>query len=171
MKRRKKRAQPPSLRSDPTDERLRHANGHYDTGDDKQGTVRITMRDAPLERLRSAGVIDPEQYGAGCVFRQHWYQGGLEGLASADLLRVNGGTVNFDLLSKTEGMEHHRRQFFIALQHLGRVNARVLGEVVCYEVPLHVVGVALGWNTANQARAAATERLRDGLDRLVELWT
>ena len=171
MKRRKKRSPPASLRSDPTDERLRHAGNRYDVGDDRQGTVRITMRDAPLERLHGSGVIDTEQYGAGCAFRQHWYQGGFNGLASADLLRVNGGSVNFDHLSKTEAMEHHRRQFSIAVQHLGAVNAWVMCEMVCYETPLHQVGMMLGWNTANQARAAATERVKNGLDRLVELWT
>jgi hypothetical protein len=88
------------------------------------------------------------------------------------LLRLAaGGSVNFDHLSKTEAQEHHRRQFYIAVRYLGRSMAHVLGQVVCYEIPLHEVGAGLGWPTKNQARTAATERVRGALDRLLELWS
>ena len=171
MKRRNGKRWVPSLQSQPTDERLAHAGKAYDTSDDKRGDVRIiTMRDAPLERLHHRGKIDTDQYNAGVLFRSHWYRGGLDGLPSADLLRVCAGSVNFDHLSRTEAQEHHRRQFYIALRHLGRANGYLLGQIVCYEVPLHIVGAGLGWPTTNQARTAATERVKIGLDLLRELW-
>jgi hypothetical protein len=172
MKRRNGKRWVPSLQSSPTDERLAHAGKAYDTSDDKRGDIRIiTMRDAPLERLHFRGRIDLDQYNAGLKFRGHWYRGGLDGLPSADLLRVCAGSVNFDHLARSESAEHHRRQFFAALRFMGRANGYLLGQVVCYEVPLHIVGASLGWPTLNQARTAATERVRASLDRLVELWT
>jgi hypothetical protein len=41
---------------------------------------------------------------------------------------------------------------------------------VCREIPLEQVGVALGWSSRAQARAAAHERMKAALDALCQLW-
>src|SRR5262245_4933475 len=60
-----------SLQADPTPQRMAKAGGHFEFGDDRQGSKVLTMRDSPLERLRlrktAAGQwkITEAQYNAG----------------------------------------------------------------------------------------------------------
>jgi hypothetical protein len=50
------------------------------------------------------------------------------------------------------------------------IGASVVEQVACQEVSLEQAGYKLGWSSKPQAIAAATERMKAALDRLVELW-
>ena len=152
----------------PTAERLRHAGGDYELGDDQQGSIVTRMRDSPLERALARRAINREQYSAGVKYRHHWYRAGLAGnVGSADLARI------FAAASPDpagERIQHHRDQYRRASQALGLLLSRVLDMAVCQERPLHEVGSMLGWPARAGAIVVATVRLRDALDVLRRLW-
>ncbi len=156
----------------PTAERLKKAEGHVEIGDDAQGTRIYTLRDSPLERLSARGGIDPREYSALMKFKQHWYHAGLQpSLGGVDLARVfasDPGT--FSGMAKTERQVFHRQRYREAVQHIGIRASLVVERVVCAEQTLEVAGLALNWRTPAQARAAATELLRDAGYRLAQLW-
>lgn len=163
-----KRKRPVDLeqRAQPTPERVRQADGAIEIGDDRRGSKTLTMRDAPLERALSRGVISRSQYDAGVKFRLHWYRGGMAGnLKTIDLNGVFGGQG-----SETEAKLFHRQQFFHARNSIGNWGAYVLDHVVCLETPLEKVGYSLGWGSKPQAIAVATEHLKIALDGLCRLW-
>jgi hypothetical protein len=156
----------------PTDERLAKAEGHVDVGDDGQGTRIYTLRDSPLERLSARGGIDPKEYSALLKFKQHWYHGGLQpSLGGVDLARVFASDPGaFSGMAKTERQVFHRQRYREAVQHIGLRASLVVERVVCTEQTLEMAGFALNWRTPAQARAAATELLRDAGYRLAQLW-
>ena len=159
-------------RGAPTEERLRHAEGHVDVGDDGRGARIYTLRDAPVDRLNSRGGLEPKEYSALMKFKAHWVQAGLQpSIGSIDLSRVfasdPGGASG---MAKTERQVFHRQRYREAVQHIGLRAALVVERVVCAEQTLEMAGFALNWNTPAQARAAATELLRDAGARLAMLW-
>ena len=156
----------------PTQERLAKADGHVEIGDDAQGTRIYTLRDSPLERLNARGGIDAREYSALMKFKQHWHHAGLQpSVGSVDLSRVfavdPGG---YSGMAKTERQVFHRQRYREAVQHIGLRAALVVERVVCAEQTLETAGMALNWRTPAQARAAATELLRDAGYRLAQLW-
>lgn len=156
----------------PTPERLKLAEGHVEVGDDAQGTRVYTLRDSPLERLSARGGIDPREYSALMKFKQHWYHAGLQpALGGVDLARVFASDpASFSGMAKTERQVFHRQRYREAVQHIGLRAALVVERVVCAEQTLEMAGLALNWRTPAQARAAATELLRDAGYRLAQFW-
>lgn len=161
-----------SDRGAPTDERLRHADGHVEVGDDGQGARIYTLRDAPLDRLNGRGGLEPKEYSALMKFKQHWVQAGLQpSIGSIDLARVFASDPGgFSGMAKTERQVFHRQRYREAVQHIGLRASLVVERVVCAEQTLEMAGFALNWRTPAQARAAATELLRDAGERLAKLW-
>lgn len=163
-----KRKRPVDLeqRAQPTPERLRQADGAVEIGDDRQGNKTLTMRDSPLERALSRGVLSRGQYDAGVKYRLHWYRAGMAGnLKTIDLNGVFGGHG-----SETEAKMFHGQQYHYAVKTVGPTGSYVLDHVVCRETPLEKVGYSLGWGSKPQAIAVATEHLRMALDGLCRLW-
>jgi hypothetical protein len=152
----------------PTPERLRRAGADVERGHSGQ----ITMRDSPLERAFARNAITAEQYSAGQKYRHHWYHAGLAGyLESVDLNRVLAIDLGaYTGMAKTENQVFHRQQYREAVQAAGKIGSHVLEWAVCREIPLEQVGVALGWSSRAQARAAAHERMKAALDALCRLW-
>lgn len=156
----------------PTAERLRHADGAVEVGDDGQGTRVYTLRDAPLERMQSRGALEPKEYSALMKFKAHWVHAGLTpSIGSIDLARVFAADpLGYSGMAKTERQVFHRQRYREAVQHIGLRAALVVERVVCAEQSLETAGFALNWKTPAQARAAATELLRDAGERLAQLW-
>jgi hypothetical protein len=156
----------------PTTERLDKAEGHVEVGDDGQGTRIYTLRDSPLERMSSRGAIDPKEYSALMKFKQHRVHAGLQpSIGSIDLARVFASDPGgFSGMAKTERQVFHRQRYREAVQHIGLRASLVVERVVCAEQTLEMAGFALNWRTPAQARAAATELLRDAGYRLAQLW-
>ncbi|WP_315838305.1 hypothetical protein [Bradyrhizobium prioriisuperbiae] len=156
----------------PTPERLAFAEGHVEIGDDEQGGRVYTIRDAPLERLSARGGIDPKEYSALMKFKQHWYHAGLLPMVgSVDLNRVFAPDPGaYSGMAKNERQVFHRQRYREAVQHIGLRASLVVERVVCNEQTLEMAGLALNWRTPAQARAAATELLRDAGYRLAQLW-
>ncbi|MDR3468824.1 MAG: hypothetical protein P4M07_23080 [Xanthobacteraceae bacterium] len=161
-----------SDRGAPTQERLRHAEGAVEIGDDGQGARVYTLRDAPIERMQSRGALEPKEYSALMKFKAHWVQAGLSpSIGSIDLARVFASDPgNYSGMAKTERQVFHRQRYREAVQHIGLRAALVVERVVCAEQTLEMAGFALNWKTPAQARAAATELLRDAGERLAALW-
>jgi hypothetical protein len=155
-------------RTEPTAERLRRAGSDFERGHSGQ----ITMRDSPLERVFSRGVITQEQYAAGQKYRHHWYHAGLsDHLGSRDLERVWASDVwSFSGMARTEQQVFHCQRYREAVQAIGKLGAHVLDWSVCREVALDQLGNTLGWASRAQAYAAAAERLKASLDVLCKLW-
>ena len=156
----------------PTPERLDKAEGAVEIGDDGQGARIYTLRDAPLERMNARGALEPKEYSALMKFKAHWVQAGLQpSFGGIDLARVfaadPGGYAG---MAKTERQVFHRQRYREAVQHIGLRAALVVERVVCAEQTLEMAGFALNWRNPVQARAAATELLRDAGERLARLW-
>lgn len=156
----------------PTPERLRHAGGAVEVGDDGQGTRVYTFRDAPVERMHARGALEPKEYAALMKFKAHWTHAGLTpSIGSIDLARVFAADpLGYSGMAKTERQVFHRQRYREAVQHIGLRAALVVERVVCAEQTLEMAGLALNWKTPAQARAAATELLRDAGERLAKLW-
>ncbi len=156
----------------PTPERLAKAEGHVEIGNDEQGARVYTLRDSPLERLSARGGIDPREYSALMKFKQHWHHAGLlPTVGSIDLNRVFASDPgSYSGMAKTERQVFHRQRYREAVQHIGLRASLVVERVVCNEQTLEMAGLALNWRTPAQARAAATELLRDAAYRLAQLW-
>jgi hypothetical protein len=156
----------------PTQERLAKAEGHVEIGDDAQGTRVYTLRDAPLERLNARGGIEAREYAALMKFKQHWHHAGLQpSFGNIDLNRVfSSDPGSHSGMAATERQVFHRQRYREAVQHIGLRASLVVERVVCAEQTLEMAGFALNWRTPAQARAAATELLRDAGDRLARLW-
>jgi hypothetical protein len=167
--------QPPSSDDTrgPTPERMRHAQGFVERGNLGRGrTGVVTLRDSPIERARSRNVINQAQYTAALKYRHHWYRAGLASqLSSVELNRIFANDMtSFSGMARTEAQVFHRQRYREAVQHIGIIGASVIEQVACQEVSLEQAGYKLGWGSKPQAIAAATERMKAALDRLVELW-
>lgn len=156
----------------PTPERLAKARGAVEVGDDGQGRRLYTFRDAPLERLASRGALAPNEYAALMKFKQHWTNAGLQpSIGSIDLSRLFASDpAAHSGMPRTEREVFHRQRYREAVQLIGLRAALVVERVVCAEQSLEMAGFALSWRTPAQARAAATELLRDAGERLARLW-
>jgi len=168
------RSAPQRPRADgaPTPERLARAEGHVEIGDDGQGRRIYTLRDSPLERMASRGVLTPKDYSALMKFKQHWTHAGLQpSIGSIDLARVFASDpASSSGMPRTERQVFHRQRYREAVQLIGLRSALVVERVVCAEQTAEAAGFALNWHTPAQARAAATELLRDAAERLARLW-
>ena len=157
----------------PTPERIRRAQGFVERGNLGRGrTGVVTVRDSPIERARSRNVISQAQYTAALKYRHHWYRAGLASpLSSVELNRIFATDMtSFSGMARTEAQVFHRQRYREAVQHIGMIGASVVEQVACQEVSLEQAGYKLGWGSKPQAIAAATERMKSALDRLVELW-
>jgi hypothetical protein len=168
---RKPKSRPPPVdRAKPTAERLARAGPDIFTDD----VQRQWLRDSPLERAFSRGVITPGQYNAALKYRHHWHHAGLsDPLSSVDLNRIFASDVSgFSGMSKTDNQYFHRQRYREAYRALSEVLADpgIVDRIVCREERLDDVGRRLGWRSKPQAIAAATQALRVALDRLRKLW-
>jgi hypothetical protein len=154
----------------PTLERLRHAAGDIEIGDDKRGNRIYAMRDAPLERLRLRGRISQQQYDAGAKFRHHWYHAGMAGaLRSTDLDRIFADGSLGHGMPASEAEAFHRGRYREAVLVVGN-GVGILEAIACNEQPPELVGYKLGWRSKPQAIAGAIGALRSVLDTLCRLW-
>src|SRR5262245_9328410 len=130
----------------------------------------VTAR--PIERARAGTVISQSQCTAALKYRHHWYRAGLASpLSSVELNRIFASDMtSFSGMARTEAQVFHRQRYREAVQHIGMIGASVLEQVACQEISLEQAGYKLGWGSKPQAIAAATERMKAALDRLVELW-
>lgn len=161
-----------SIFEGPTEERLQKAQGHFQVGDDKQGTKVYRMRDDTLARMLDRDAIDGTEYAALQKYKHHWTAGGLMGsVGSVDLNRVfSSDPASMSGMAKSEGQAHHRGQFRRAREQLGNRQVILVERVVLEEWTLESAGGTLGWRDRKQAVAAATEMLRDAGYRLAKLW-
>lgn len=163
----KRRRRPSEKPDGPTPERLEIAGLAYERGD----TGTYTLRDAPAERLLARGAITRAQYDAAMKYRLHWYHGGLSVLQSPDPNRIFAtDSTNFANMAKSEAQAFHRQQYRAAQELIGLISGSVLDGVVCEELSLEQVGYKLGWGSKPQAIAAATERVKQALTTLTNLW-
>jgi hypothetical protein len=156
-----------------TPERIRHAQGFIERGNLGKGrTGIVTMRDAPIERALARKIVSEAQYTAAVKYRHHWYRAGLASpFSTVELNRIFAADLtSFSGMAKTEAQVFHRQRYREAVQHIGIIGAAVVEQVVCQEISLEQAGYKLGWGSKPQAIAAATERMKAALDRLVELW-
>ncbi len=128
--------------------------------------------ESPLERLNARGGLDPSEYSALMKFKQHWHHAGLlPAIGGIDLNRVFASDPwSHSGMAKTERQVFHRQRYRAAVQHIGTRATLVVERVVCAEQNLEMAGLALNWRTPAQARAAATEILREAGYRLAQLW-
>lgn len=156
----------------PTPERMAKAGEAYTLGDDGMGGKKYTMVDTPLERMQARGALDPKEYSALMKFKQHWHHAGLApSVASMDLNRVFAADPSSASgMARTEQQAFHRQRYRESVRHIGLRASLVVERVVCHEQTLEMAGLALNWRTPAQARAAATELLRDAGYRLAQLW-
>jgi hypothetical protein len=167
--------EPPKKSADilPTPERMAKMEGFFSRVKDRDGSSYVVARDAPLEILHGKQVIEGRQYDAGKKFYHHWYRSGLsERFAALNLASGVFGVGGFaGGMAVNEDQAYHRDAYRKSVQHLGMKTSALVQFIVCDEKPLVEVGQnLLGWNNLPQARAAATERLKDALDRLADLY-
>lgn len=156
---------------EPTKERLAKAEGCWYKARDARGQIQggTVVYDAPIERMREQKIISREQYDAAMKFYAHWYGAGQVGVKAIDYSRTKAEEV-FGNLNPSEALEFHTKKYREACREIGPRGEFVLSAVACQQTPVVSVGYKLGWNNDPQARAAATEILRDVLDRLKNLW-
>lgn len=152
----------------PTPERMQKAENFVHVS--KTGTV--TILDGSLARLVARGVVSDLQFYAGVRFHNIWHTAGLEpGPRSVDLNRVwSPDPFTFKPFPNSERQAEARHQYRTAVQHMGIRSSMVVEGVSCRGASLEDLGRGLGWDNRPQATAAATEILKDGLDRLISLW-
>lgn len=146
----------------PTPERAAKAEGFLVKGD--IGIVMI--QDAQIERLFDRGVIDERQRRAAEKVYRHWYESGMEpSYASLDLQRGYGGGGNdCAVMPANQHQAEHRSEYRVICRVLGLRIGRVVEDIVCRDKSPAEAGRSLGWANEPQARAAAVENLRIGLD-------
>lgn len=167
-----RRAHLPETVMQPTLERLRHAGQDFVRGD----TGTVTMLGV-LERLHQRGVLGDtgsrvaaSRYDAAIKYRNHWTRGGLQERFSAVKMDGVFGGEGVRGLPTSEMALHHREQYRVAVQDVGAQLSLVIEDICCRDVEPVEVGKKLGWPSPPQARAAAVELLKTGLDRLARLW-
>lgn len=165
-----KKKQPPAvLQANPTPERMKKAGADVQFGDDGHGHRVMTVRDAPIERALARNSISSSQYQAAQKYRHHWYRAGMAGtIGSSDMARVFGD--GFRQLEPSEAATFHGERYAEAVKHIGKIGSSVLDNIVCRELSLEAVGQMLGWDHKGSAIVAATQSLREALDRLCGLW-
>lgn len=156
---------------EPTPERLSKAEGCWYKARDKRGQIvgGTVVYDAPIERMRDQKIISDQQYDAAMKFYAHWYGAGQVGVKAIDYSRSKAEEV-FGNLDPSEAHEFHVRKYREACKELGIRGDFVMRAIVCAQMSPVSVGNQLGWNNDPQARAVATELLKDALDRLRNLW-
>lgn len=168
--------EPPKKKADiitPTPERMAKMGENFIQAKTKEGDAYVVARDAPLESLHGKKVLDSRQYDAGKKFYSHWYRAGLnERFAALNLASGVFGAGSFaGGMPATEDQAFHREAYRKAVQHLGMKTSSLVQLIVCHDKALVEVGRdLLGWANDPQARAAATERLKDALDRLADFY-
>ena len=170
-------ARPRPLVVDITNERSRHAGGHFDKGgcivvgnarERRNRTVTIL---SPFAAAHARGAFTEPQFSIGQRFGTHWDLGGLKGyIASINLECPTFGNGSCDRLTATEAQVTHRQRFHEAEVLLGPVTCTLLIWAICLDETLEECGHRLGWKDRRQASAAAVERMRDALERLLGLW-
>lgn len=167
-----RRAQPPPEQSNPTTQRLRHSEGDYVIGSDRQ-RVLVTMRDSPFERAYLRQAITDAQYNIGCKYRHHWYHAGLcDPLHSVDPNRIFASDVSgFAGMAKSESQAFHRQQYRAAVQYLGAIASATLEDIICREHTIEDVGFRLGAESKTRAIELANKQMGRALCKLMQFWT
>lgn len=160
-----------ALFSNPTPERRKMIDGAYVVNNDPGRTI-ITVRDAPLDRMRDRNAIGGNEYAALQKYKHHWTRAGMAGRMSAlDLNGVFSSDKSTRSGMATQEAEcHHLKQYRDARALLGHRTGIVVDNIVCAEQSLEIAGYSIGWTNKPQAIAAATEMLRDAGYRLSKLW-
>lgn len=171
-----KMAQIASELADATPERLAQAGRDHAKG---EGDSIRRISDWPLARLFSRQQLCPEDsernkalYDTGEALARSWHGAGLSGYTSIDLNGIGGGAGDKAyMMPVTEYAARCRGEIRLAQQHVGNWTWGVLIDI-CVEgmTPESAGKRRSGYADAKLARVVALDRLRDGLQRLAELW-
>lgn len=159
--------------SDPTPERLKKSGGHFDVGDDKQGSRIYTFRDSAIDRLKAKDAISGKQYRALKRFYVVAYTAGRMGnTPSPDMDRVHAtDTTAYSHMARTDEQAEALKEYREAVKAMGLYESSIVSRIVLDEDPLEAVGKMLcGWKHPLQARAAAIEVLRCAADRMAKVF-
>lgn len=133
--------------------------------------VRVVFDQWPLKRLHARHIISGIQFEAGYRYYQHWYAAGLSPFGAVDFGRVSGSREPGAGMAASERQAHHRELYRIGERALGIGISAYVNAVVLQEQDPEAVGLRLtGRSAVNQARAAAIEIIRIGLDRLADAY-
>jgi hypothetical protein len=133
---------------------------------------RVVFDAWPLKRLHARYIITDIQYSAGDRYYKHWYLSGLSSFGGGDFGRVgkssSGPTYG---MAATEKQAYHRELYRLGEEKLGIGISSYVNSVVLQEQEPEAVGLRISGRTAvNQARAAAIEIVKIGLDRLADAY-
>lgn len=133
---------------------------------------RVVFDAWPLKRLHVRNIISNIQFEAGHRYYQHWYAAGLSPFGSIDLGGVgkSSGGPSYGMAT-SEKQAHHRGMYRIGEQALGVGISSYVDAVVLREQEPEAVGLRITGRVAvDQARAAAIEIVKIGLDRLADAY-
>ncbi len=164
---------------DATPERLRQARRHGAAKVDGAGIRRLAD---PFDVLharnlldRSDVVVNETLWHAGNRLRAHWHGALFDGISAFDFSRpvVDKGAGGAPgSLNPSETTMRHRENFRRAKDAVGaRLMPYVKGVVIDEEPAARLTRLVGDTSHPRTAEALALERLREGLHRLVELWS
>jgi hypothetical protein len=158
-----RRAQPSAL---PTPERLAKAEDFVIRGE----VGGILVQDMQIDRMVARGILNERQARAAAKFYWYWYNSGMAPhFAAMDLQRgFGGGSNDCPVMPSSEAQAVNRAEYRDCCDLLGIRIGRIVEGIVCRDETPEAAGRALGWGNAVQARAAATELLRTGLDTIAK---
>lgn len=160
----------------PTDERLRQANGLFDTGR-RDGPVRdrgsetVRMLDEPLEWLLAKRVISRRQYEAGRKFYAHWY---LAGMSPQITPRYEEFVARFeppgDRLFACERRAYYLGEYREALAEMGKICGRIVQGFICENRSAEDLAAGYLRRYGSRGRSSVLDIVKVGLETLVETY-
>jgi hypothetical protein len=131
------------------------------------------MMDNNLDRLAKANKITEQQLNALQRYAAHWYLAGFAGtLNSCDLNRIKvAAAAAHSGLTGSERQVMYRMIYLEARGKLGYSYGAVADMVACYDHPLEIAGLAMGYASPYRARQAATAALVKAANGLSDFWS
>lgn len=149
----------------PTKERLRHAGEDVEEPAREYGRIAFRVN-AVLDRLRSKGAINDDQYNAGNQIYSDWYLSGLSGSGAIDPSRdvVDGGKMETVTDVRLSAMDRYNR----AIKRLSPIHLEAITNVVLLEIEsLAEFGGRLHrYRDRADAQVSGASTLRDALSTL-----